>query len=62
MIEEELPIGFSMELAKHLEILNKFSNLSDAEQKTIIENARQMKTKEYMQNYVESGFGSVVKK
>ena len=52
MIEEELPIGFSMELAKHLEILNKFSNLSDAEQKTIIENARQMKTKEDMQNYV----------
>ncbi len=61
MIEEELPIGFSMELAKHLEILNKFSSLSDIEQKTVIENARSMKTKEDMQNYVESGFKAVVK-
>lgn len=60
MIEEELPIGFSMELAKHLEILNKFSNLSDSEQKTVIENARQMKTKEDMQNYVESGFHDIL--
>ncbi len=61
MIEEELPIGFSMELAKHLEILNKFSSLSDIEQKTVIENARSMKTKEDMQNYVESGFNAIVK-
>lgn len=60
MKDEELPIGFSMELAKHLDILNKFSNLSDSEKNTVIENARQIKTKEEMQNYVESCFYDIL--
>ncbi len=53
---EELPIGFSMELAKHLDALNRFSRLSDPEKRAVIERARQIKTKEEMRSFVASGF------
>lgn len=56
MIDEELPIGFSMELAKHVDALNRFSNLTESEKRTVIAKARQMKSKEEMRNFVESGF------
>lgn len=56
MNDEELPIGFSMELAKHLDVLNHFSNLSDSEKKNVIENARQIKSRDKMRSYVESLF------
>lgn len=56
MKDEELPIGFSMELAKHLDALNRFSNLSDSEKKSVIERAKQVKSKEEMRSFVMSGF------
>ena len=36
---EELPIGFTMELAQHSDILNQFSKLDEAQKQTLIEGA-----------------------
>lgn len=51
---EELPIGFTMELAKHSDILNKFSNLSKPSQEQIIDGARNVQSRDEMRNYVEN--------
>lgn len=52
----ELPIGFTMELAQHSDILNRFSNLSDAQRNSIIEGARTIESRQEMRNYVQSMF------
>ncbi|WP_143321564.1 hypothetical protein [Clostridium sp. HBUAS56010] len=52
----ELPIGFTMELAQHSNILNRFSNLSDAQRNSIIEGARTIESRQEMRNYVQSMF------
>lgn len=52
----ELPIGFTMELAQHSDILNKFAGLSKEEQTVIIDGARQTKSHDEMRNYVENMF------
>ncbi|MGN0399357.1 MAG: hypothetical protein ACI4EO_04445 [Blautia sp.] len=49
---EELPIGFTMELAMHGDILRRFSELSSLEQA----DARQVKSRDGMRKYVESMF------
>ena len=51
--EQEMAVGFLMELARHPEQLNRFSNLSREEQTQISEGARKMETKDAMRNYVE---------
>lgn len=53
---EELPIGFTMELALHSNMLNKFSGLSETEQNRIVDGARQIKSREEMRNYVNNAF------
>lgn len=53
---QDLPIGFTMELAQHSDILNQFAGLSDTEQKVLIAGARQMESREQMRNYVETMF------
>lgn len=53
---EELPIGFTMELAQHYDILNRFSQLSRQEQKSVIDGARNVKSRGEMRDYVESIF------
>lgn len=53
---QELPIGFTMELAQHSDVLNRFSGLSKPEQDRIIDGARQVKSRDEMRNYVESIF------
>ncbi|MBP3543372.1 MAG: hypothetical protein J6J86_04015 [Lachnospiraceae bacterium] len=52
----ELPIGFTMELAQHSDVLNRFSALSDSERERIVEGARQVKSRDEMRTYVESIF------
>lgn len=52
----ELPIGFTMELAQHSDILNKFARLSKEEQESIIHGARQTESRDEMRNYVENMF------
>ena len=51
---EELPIGFTMELAMHSDVLNRFASLSKERRDAIVEGARQVKGKEEMRSYVES--------
>lgn len=53
---QELPIGFTMELAQHSDVLNRFSVLSKQEQEIIIDGARHIKTHREMRDYVESMF------
>ena len=54
--DEELPIGFTMELAMHADALNSFSKLSKDEQETYIDGARKIESREQMRNYVEQMF------
>lgn len=57
MIEnEELPIGFTMELALHSDILNQFAQLPKTEQESVIDAARNIHSKNEMRQYVESIF------
>lgn len=52
----ELPICFTMELAQHSDILNKFANLSKQEQASIVDGARQVSSRQEMRSYVENIF------
>ena len=53
---EELPIGFTMELAQHSDVLNQFSQLSKTEQQSIIDSARSVQSHNEMRHFVESLF------
>ena len=50
---EELPIGFTMELAQHSDVLNDFSKLDETRKKELIDGAREIKTRDEMRSYVE---------
>jgi hypothetical protein len=52
----ELPIGFTMELAQHSDILNKFAKLPENERQQIISGARDVDSRDEMRNYVENMF------
>lgn len=57
MIEnQELPLGFTMALAQHSDILNKFAQLPKSEQETIVEGAKNVRSKDEMRSYVENMF------
>lgn len=57
MIEnQELPIGFTMELAQHSDILNQFAQLTKSEQDSIVNNAREIHSRDEMRSYVENMF------
>ena len=49
----ELPIGFTMELAMHTDILKTFASMEKECQDEIIEGARHVKSREEMRSYVE---------
>lgn len=51
---QELPIGFTMELAMHTDILKTFASMPKERQDEIVEGARQVKSREEMRSYVES--------
>ena len=52
----ELPIGFTMELAQHSDIMTRFAGLSKENQDRIINGARAIESRNEMRNYVESMF------
>lgn len=52
----ELPIGFTMELAQHSDTLNRFAQLPKAEQESVIDGARNIKSRDEMRDYVSSIF------
>ena len=51
---EELPMGFGMALAQHPEAMARFTALSEAEQKAIIDGTHAVRSKQEMQTYVEN--------
>lgn len=52
----ELPIGFTMELAQHSDILARFAGLPESERQRIVNGARTVESRNEMRNYVESMF------
>lgn len=50
----ELPIGFSMAIAKNPKALTGFSNMSEAEQQEIIDKCHNVTSKSEMQQIVDS--------
>ena len=53
---QELPIGFTMELAQHSDILNRFAGLNKQEQDALINGARLVDSREEMREYVRNMF------
>lgn len=51
---EEFPIGFTMELAQHSDVLIHFSQLSKTEQQSIVDKARSVQSHNEMRHFVES--------
>lgn len=52
----EFPLGFTMELAQHSDILNQFARLSKEEQASIVSGAKQVRSRGEMRSYVENLF------
>lgn len=53
---DELPIGFTMELAQHSDILNRFAKLPKDRQDSIVEGARHVTSRSEMRDYVTNMF------
>lgn len=54
IIRDEMPIGFSMTLAKDLEAMNYFTSQSSEIQQQMIAKASSIETKQDMEAYVNS--------
>ena len=52
----ERPVGFTMELAQHSDILNRFSELTESEREDVIKGARLIRSRDEMRSYVENMF------
>ncbi|MDO4548672.1 MAG: hypothetical protein Q4D04_11270 [Clostridia bacterium] len=50
----EMPIGLSMALAENLEAMKRFSNLSAQRRTDVVRRARDVESREEMQNLVNS--------
>lgn len=50
----EVPMGFSMALAKNTNAMKKFSSLSKEQQQKVIEQTHSINSKQEMQNYVNN--------
>lgn len=53
---DEYPIGFTMELAMHPNSLNEFAKLPKPRQDSIVNGAKEIKSRDEMRNYVENMF------
>ncbi|MDD5937041.1 MAG: hypothetical protein PUC65_16000 [Clostridiales bacterium] len=50
----EIPIGFSMALAKDTNAMNSFSAMPESQRKQVIEASRTIQTKQDMERFVNS--------
>lgn len=50
----EIPIGFSMALAKDTNAMNAFSSMSEDRRKQVIEDSRSIQSKQEMEQFVNS--------
>ena len=53
---QELPIGLTMELAQHSDILNRLASLPQSQQDSIVNGAKEITSRSEMRNYVENMF------
>ena len=51
---DEMPIGFTMEIAQHSDILTYFAGLNEDTQDRIVSGAREVKSREEMRSYVRA--------
>lgn len=56
MMNDEMPVGFSMALAQHADVMIQFARLPEAERNAIIEQAKQVASHDEMRHYVENLF------
>lgn len=52
----EMPIGFTMELAQHSDILTQFAGLPESRRKELVDGARNVDSRGEMRDYVEHMF------
>lgn len=52
MKHDEMPMGFSMALAKNLEAMQKFAMLSEDKKRQIIDGTHSVKSRQEMHEYV----------
>lgn len=58
MIEnEELPIGFIMELGMHGEAMSRYAQLTEEQQRVLADGSRLVKSRDEMRSYVEHMLG-----
>lgn len=50
----DLPLGLGFSLAMNQDAMSKFSNLSDNEKRQVIESARNIQSKQQMEQFVHS--------
>lgn len=53
-IMAELPLGFSMALAKNTDALQSFSQMSESQKQAVIDGTHNIKSKVEMQEYVNN--------
>lgn len=56
----DMPLGLGMALAKNIEAMNYFSNLTKPQQMEVIEHTHEIRSKQEMQDYVDSLPGSAI--
>lgn len=52
-VTDELPLGFSMALAKNIDAMRAFMNLSDEQKRAVINGTHSITSKAEMSRYVE---------
>lgn len=52
----EMPIGFTMELAQHSDILTQFAGIPEARRRQLVDGARNVDSRQEMRDYVEHMF------
>lgn len=58
MDEQSLPLGLGMALAQNSTAMEKFARMPENEQQSLIDGARQVRSKQEMQAYVDRIAGS----
>ena len=53
MEEQELPLGFGMALAQNTVAMERFAHLPEEQRQAVIDGARQVRSKQEMQAYVD---------
>lgn len=53
---DEIPIGFTMELAMHQDAFAQFSSFPETRKQEIVERARSIHSHREMERYIEQGF------